>query len=635
MRVIKILAITFSGFMSVGMGDVQGPWTYIIENGGATVVSSSAGGAVTIPSVLGANPVFKIGRNFSPIFNDISRNNTSVTSLVIPGTVTNISTNALRNCVNLTNVTIGNGVIRIEDSAFGNCTNLNSVSIPNSVTSIGTWAFQDCKNLTNAIIGNSVENIGVGAFSGCSKLTTINFSDSVRSLGDVAFSANAALTNITIGGSLTNIGTNAFQSLFSLKSIYVSPNNLTFSTDSGVLFNKPKTKLLLYPAAKEGSYTIPNSVTSIEDSAFRNSLNLIAVIIPGSVTNIGPSGFEGCRGLTEVSIPDSVSTIGSRAFWYCRGLTSISIPDKVQIIEDDTFQGCTALARISVGNGVTNIRSGVFKDCTNLASATIGSNVTSVGSYAFANCGALTQIEFLGNAPNYDVTSFLNSFPTVYYVNGKTGWGIYYAGLSTASLGSKTLTTSFNLLQGSLVLNPRKSFYQDNESVVISAIPKPGYLFISWAGASVTNTNPITLSMSSNQSLTANFIEDIGDSDGDGLTNYQENVVYGTNPNQKDSNTDGVDDGKAVLLGYDPLFNFAALTSHWQSNPPTGLYTSNQILDLRFGGMVIGKTNNQLVLNYQIVQSTDLTNWTSYRAESLVITNAPADRIFLRLTPKQ
>ena len=49
----------------------------------------------------------------------------------------------------------------------------------------------------------------------------------------------------------------------------------------------------------------------------------------------------------------------------------------------------------------------------------------------------------------------------------------------------------------------------------------------------------------------------------------------------------------------------------------------------------MGKTNNQLVLTYQINQSTNLTNWTLYREESLVISNAPVEKMFLRLNPKQ
>jgi len=54
--------------------------------------------------------------------------------------------------------------------------------------------------------------------------------------------------------------------------------------------------------------------------------------------------------------------------------------------------------------------------------------------------------------------------------------------------------------------------------------------------------------MDSNKSITANFGQDTSDGDADGLSNYQEIVTYGTNPNQKDSNTDSIEEGQAIAL---------------------------------------------------------------------------------------
>jgi hypothetical protein len=74
--------------------------------------------------------------------------------------------------------------------------------------------------------------------------------------------------------------------------------------------------------------------------------------------------------------------------------------------------------------------------------------------------------------------------------------------------------------------------------------------------------------MDSNKSITVNFGQDTSDSDEDGLSNYQEIVTYGTNPNQKDSNTDSIEEGQAIALGYSPTFNFSALVDHLQSHSP-------------------------------------------------------------------
>ena len=74
--------------------------------------------------------------------------------------------------------------------------------------------------------------------------------------------------------------------------------------------------------------------------------------------------------------------------------------------------------------------------------------------------------------------------------------------------------------------------------------------------------------MDSNKSITANFGQDTSDSEEDGLSNYQEIATYGTNPNQKDSNTDSIENGQAFALGYSPIFNFSALIDHLQSHSP-------------------------------------------------------------------
>jgi hypothetical protein len=142
--------------------------------------------------------------------------------------------------------------------------------------------------------------------------------------------------------------------------------------------------------------------------------------------------------------------------------------------------------------------------------------------------------------------------------------------------------------------------------------------------------------MDADKSVTANFIQDGGDADGDGLTNYQEIITYVTNPNQKDTNSDGIEDGQAVALGYSPTFNFSALINHLQSHPPAGLYTVTQMQAMAFGDLVLTKsTDGSLILNYDIEQSTDLQNWTPYQSLSLPLNGLPADKAFVRIKAKQ
>ena len=113
-----------------------------------------------------ANPLYCAKHIFSD-------ENTEITDLVIPNSVTSIGDNAFEGCSGLTSVTIGNSVTSIGDYAFYFCNGLTSVTIGNSVTSIGMAAFAYCSGLTSVTIPNSVTAIGNSAFRGCSGLKEI------------------------------------------------------------------------------------------------------------------------------------------------------------------------------------------------------------------------------------------------------------------------------------------------------------------------------------------------------------------------------------------------------------------------------------------------------------------------------
>jgi hypothetical protein len=295
-----------------------------------------------------------------------------------------------------TSYIIPNSVTNIGDSAFNRCHNLTSVTIPNSVTSIGDEAFTQCQSLSNVTIPNSVTSIGVGAFSGC-----------------------VSLTSVTIGSSLTNIGDSAFGDCWSLTAITVDSANPNYSSVGGVLFDKGQTTLMQYPYAKAGaSYTIPNSVTNIADSAFSGCQSLTSLTIPNSVTSIGNYTFSECTSLTSITIPNGVNSIGDSAFYFCYSLTNVTIPASV-----------------------TSIGHSAFSDCYGLHSVTIPNSVTSIGDGAFYDCDSLTTVFFRGNAPTVGVLAFVKDDSygifyeppvTNYYLPGTTGWRKNYGGARTA-----------------------------------------------------------------------------------------------------------------------------------------------------------------------------------------------------------
>ena len=352
---------------------------------------------------------------------------------VIPNTVTSIGAYAFRGS-GLTGITIPNSVAVIEDMAFYECQAITSINIPNSVTTIGNNAFRDCSGLTSVIIPISVTTIGAYAFKGC-HLTHIIVPNSVDNIGERAFvgtdtvyyrgdatgspwganiviesytedsfvyesphktaviSCSDTVTNVTIPNSVTTIGNNAFRDCTSLTSLTI-PNSVTYI--GGCAF-RGCTSLT--------SVTIPNSVTSIGNYAFGDCTSLTSANIPDRVTSIGEGAFYGCTSLTSITIPNLVTTIGRSAFENCISLPSINIPDRVTSIGEGAFYGCTSLASLAIPNLVTSIGDFAFWGCRSLTSVTIGNSVTTYGSGAFADCINVDTLYY--NAKN--LTTIKNS----------------------------------------------------------------------------------------------------------------------------------------------------------------------------------------------------------------------------------
>lgn len=296
-----------------------------------------------------ANPVYYA--------KSVKINGETLTSAVIPETITEIKGYTFYNWQSLTSVTIHDSVTKIGNYAFYGCSELTALNIPTSVVSIGSNAFSKCSSLSGTIeIPSGITNITYGLFSSCVKITEIKIPDSVTKIENYAFSGCSSLKTITIPDGVQSIGDYAFQ----------------------------------YCASLEG-IEIPDGITEISWNMFSNCTKLTSVNIPNSVTTIMPYAFSGI-GITTLTIPDSVTTIGAYAFMSCTALKIITLSNSLTAISGYLFHDCTALESIEIPNSVTKIYDRAFSRCYKMTNVVLSENLTSIGSLAFYDCSSLTSI---------------------------------------------------------------------------------------------------------------------------------------------------------------------------------------------------------------------------------------------------
>lgn len=142
---------------------------FILNNTAVIVISYKGTAAdVTIPSRYKGKPVTVI----DPV---AFYNNSAVTSVTIPDSVTAIPDYAFGFCSQLTNISIPNSVTFIGFSAFNSCTSLKSITLPSSLSTIQSYAFYNCGNLKTIRIPVSVTSIGNYAFDVCPSLMTVTY----------------------------------------------------------------------------------------------------------------------------------------------------------------------------------------------------------------------------------------------------------------------------------------------------------------------------------------------------------------------------------------------------------------------------------------------------------------------------
>ena len=186
---------------------------------------------------------------------------------------------------------------------------------------------------------------------------------------------------------------------------------------------------MIYPRCiQAASYTVPNTVTELDQYAFDGCTNLTSIVLPDGLLKIGIYAFKDCTQLPSVSIPSSVDNLHVTVFEGCTNLSNIivddsndyyssvdgvlfdkkgetlicypegkdaedyAVPNGVKTIGSNAFHSCNHLRTVTIPNSVTTIEEWTFGNCTSITTVNIPQSVTAIGNFAFYNCKALEAV---------------------------------------------------------------------------------------------------------------------------------------------------------------------------------------------------------------------------------------------------
>lgn len=390
---------------------------------------------------------------------------------------------------------------------------------------------------------------------------------------------NTSVISVTIPDNVTTIGRLAFAQSKGLTNATLGSGVTTIGEEA--FFETALSRI-----------SIPEGVTTIGDNAFGLCTSLISVRLPESVTSLGVGAFSFCTSLASVTIGAGLTHIAEGAF-IGTALSSITIPYNVVNIGNWAFASCADLTSVSVPDSVTSLGDVAFGFCSSLATVTIGTGLSHIGEDAFVQCAGLTAVLFCGDVPSttaVNIFSDISTEGTIYYLQGANGWEPTFGGWPT-----QPLTESEDF---------------DNDGVSDAAELAMHSLGFDWQIAQPNLVN--TLFANANRAGLYDSATIIANASSFGLYTQSQYIANYSN---------GISAGVNVVL----------------SNPSSyNLYTSNSIMDLRMGGLMIQRQGTNATVVFQPQTTTDL-GILPFTNNGTPITNMipmPGNKGFIRINAK-
>ena len=291
--------------------------------------------------------------------------------------------------------------------------------------------------LTSAIFESGITSIPAYAFYGFEALSGTDMADSIERIGSSAFSETSLTGSVSLPDDLVSIGTGVFPDTVSGFSI--SSSNSDFVSANGVLYDKERRKLLIYPGGRTNSYySIPDGVTSIADYAF-DSDRLKELYIPASLTELAPKAlydipaieYFTVSGDNTVFASDSGNLYSKDFSELIKGAVgrtgSIKLHQNTMFIDSYAFYGSRA-SSIEFSIGLSSIGEYAFVNCTSLKTLySVPVSLKLINAYTF------------NTASEVESGSYKTAVNDIYYNGSQKEWSRITIGTCNDSLYNAVL----------------------------------------------------------------------------------------------------------------------------------------------------------------------------------------------------
>ncbi|MCD8289612.1 MAG: leucine-rich repeat domain-containing protein [Prevotella sp.] len=301
-----------------------------------------------------------------------------VAQLEIPASVKCIGDSAFHYCTGAQSITFGgtegqtSALKTIGNGAFEKCCNenLTTITLPDALETIGKLAFDSIPNVATLTIPANITSIGDSAFANWTTLATLTYNAvkciKAGSASGPVFAGSNNFKKLTIGKDVEIIPTYLFNQCAALDTVVYNPTNCTsVTTDyeyptfrgcssiANAIIGEGITKVPDHlfdgygtPKVTQNENTETTADTDYGNPGSYGFANFKNLTLPATLTSIGDYAFRLCTGLDTLNIQEGITTVGNHAFESCTGLDTLKISSSLSSLGDSCFYNCTGLSTV-------------------------------------------------------------------------------------------------------------------------------------------------------------------------------------------------------------------------------------------------------------------------------------------------